>query len=394
MVRRIAAVTNFGELVEKYAKDPGTIPEWLLGLDSETAVFELVLDSGELIQDYSGLGPRFRDLKHTLAIIISGRAELFDLIPNHWGVLAYRPIRIFSRGDTFGEFELLDELHGLNSHKLHGDKKYYPRETWRIISGHQCLIPIREWRERHYFQEITGKDNLAMEKYPFFFDYSSKEYPHPAADSRDINKNSKNPFINNKTTVALIDIKTTALSKDIKLGLYETGWSRVQAYRKCINSFNLNNMLAFRSSLYYLLDNKYTNFKQTKLLRAPIADAMMDALNRPLRGEPCYKLDIASGLLYASDDFSGTFLFPIDLYNYVISLGLHHANEGRPLRNDNQITEVSSVFSLNSSGGLIAIIKDLIKNHLENSPDYPFSLGIEQYSGSTRPMLLLRYTRI
>lgn len=385
---------KFGDLINKYRDSPDTIPEWLRGLDREVNVCELNLSSSELIQDYSGPGPKLKHFQHTVGIIVSGRAELYELLPNHFDVLAYRPIRIFERGDTFGEFELLDGLHESNKVGQNAASNYGPRETWRIAAGYQCLIPTRKWQHKHYLEDIT--DGRMLERYPFFFDYKTNEYVHPAADAPQKKAEQQNSPRSEMTCVALLNLTNEHLkaNESIRLGLHELGWRRAQAYRKCVNSFNWNAMMAFRSEAERLVQRDFSEFLQKKLLVDPIADAVMDALNRPLRGEPCYMhLGGTENMLYASDDFSGTFYFPIDLHNYFVCLGLHHASKGR--RPDgNRYSELVKVFPGNGkqfSEDLIGLVKGLVSSFKSENGGYPFVVDAEIFQGATRQMLLLRY---
>jgi hypothetical protein len=403
---------DLGDLLDKYNNNDGIrIPEWIKLLENKRiAVNEISLNYGDLLQDSYGSTTRLDNCRHTLGVILSGRAELVDVIPTDFDVLAYRPIRIFEPGDIFGEFNLLDKFNGIK-------KVDYHFETWSLIAGRHCLIPCEEEEknekaaknkskdrssDKHrklYFEKIklVKNNNVIWGDYPYYKHYLSNEYIDIASEQCI----SEKSFVdldaekNEVTKIALLDVELSDIesNKDSAIELHKIGWQRVLDYRASVNSFNWNSLMAFRALVKRTAQK---NFTQNKVLLDSIADAIMDALNRPIRGEPCYHW-MNKKMLVASGNFNcDAFYFPIDLHNYFIASGLHHAFEGRrPAQSPkNDIIGLFSNKSLESTSSQIrGLIDAVIAIFLEKNKSYPYEVTSIKLKGASRGMLLLKFKK-
>ena len=151
------------------------------------------------------------------------------------------------------------------------------------------------------------------------------------------------------------------------------------------------------------------------------ADAIYDALNRPLRFEPTYmEKTIPLGEMYwASNDNQNEFFFPIDIHNYFINLGLkyeaeHFIHQKRP-DSRQKISEeerrhqarkektedleiiIDKAFpkklnsTSNTSQYFINLAQMALADYLKENPHYPFIVETKVEQGATRRMLLLHF---
>jgi hypothetical protein len=395
------------------------LPDWLLDIDEDIDVTILDFTHNQLIADNEGGTSRFFVPTATtetspLFVVISGRLELFDLVPND-EILAYRPIRVLTPGDMFGNFEILD--------KFYSGQDFNPilKETWFLAAGHYCIIPIiksgklkqnkkpgsRPLEQILGFRSIhaptASRGHLYRQEDHRFYPFVTRKYQHV---SLDIDENRR------AAQVACIQISQDYLRKSAKLfyGLLELSWKHAQAYRFSINSFNLQSLSVYRSEISMQRRNlqerekhRYSSDWPSKILPNIVVDALMDTLNRPIRLEPCYsfvetnELSLIESssysdkeLLIATPSFDSTpFYYPFDHYNHIISQRMNEVTTNMRLIHDVFTHREPKVKPDEKPkipvNGLkysvlyethIALVKSLIQKFSEMHPGYPYNVDL------------------
>ena len=272
-----------------------SLPVWVNELDFENNTVKSY-DFGQTI-------PR-EDCEGKLGVVIAGTVEVLDSIKcTQLGVIAHRPTRVFTKGDTFGEFELLEE----------SPKKDVIPEPYYLAAGRICFLVAKKINRKD-FESIYNCSGINFNIY--------KNYP-----------STKSYTSLPKTVISWISLKSiTAGQKNIPRGLLQSAYDKIITYKLSINSYNLHLLLEFRDKCVLRIMNLDKKVKQSSRILAPLLDAIFDTLNRPLRGAPMYQFGWPTELadlnlpvvgylgskdskdfLHATHSTIGIFYFPIDL---------------------------------------------------------------------------------
>ncbi len=275
-----------------------------------------------------------------LGLVVKGRAELYEIYMTRTAVgkddklvytnfPAYRPIRIMTEGELFGEFNILDKGYGFDGSSRSG-------ETWRIAAGYKSALITKKMSNIDMLMEgndtINGGAHHLLDKF--------------------ITVDTVVAFIENKGIIKRDHSgKVIIENRPLFQELLHYAWPRAKIYRDCINSFNYVNKLRFERKAEKIITTLLGKTKEhTKRLcdlgKAKIADfrplfveAIYDVCNRPLRREPMFVINnglpvdlndkefILTGLslsnIVVASDFDSyknmPFFFPVDLANYLIA---------------------------------------------------------------------------
>lgn len=243
-----------------------------------------------------------------IGIIVSGKAEIYEMyITNNFSV--YRPIRLMGVGDLLGDFSLLDYI------CCEKDKQSISRrgEKWKICAGFRSIL-------------ITQNSDLTH----FLQPHSSVREQHLVTDVA----------LKDQKAVTIVFFEANFINKSSPLlpQLFLYSWPRSKMYRDSLNSFNFSQLLKFRRQANQVADRMKTQGIDKKNAMQLFIDAVWDAYNRPIRGEPMF-VQASSEILGAAEDhfnkiglsldnvlvgkiidFScDEFWFPIDLNNCFIA---------------------------------------------------------------------------
>lgn len=202
-----------------------------------------------------------------IGFVLGGKAELCESYEFH-EMTAYRPIRLLSRGDLFGDFSFLDNRLGCNGITQRG-------ESWKIYAGARSVLIAQKAPSdnEHYFTE------------------NGVTKPHLILPG----------VIQQETRVLFID---GSLIEENNAGFVELllrhSWAKAKIYRDCLNSFNFNQLLLFKEKAYRLHEDLISRVKQggareyakavsKDAILDVFLDAVWDACNRPLRNEPLFE---------------------------------------------------------------------------------------------------------
>lgn len=304
---------TFSDVIESSSK---VRERWGSLIPNDTKCILAIYEQGEAITDAKLAYHEIeKDFPEPLGIIINGRAEIHEMCATDF--TAYRPIRILKEADLFGEFSILDKLHGF-------DGKGLPGETWKINAGFKSAIITKIMNDSEGL--IWGEGVVSF---------------HKLLDK----------IVDSKTVVAFIDSAQVVKDKSFSDKLHHYAWPRVKIYRDGINSFNYLRKLKFERDAMARIINLAGSAKATQkkydigkskvsTFRPLFVEAIYDACNRPLRGEPMfvkgndlpiksqYKNDLAGTGLEVSDILVAVekdsyktkdFWFPLDLANHMIA---------------------------------------------------------------------------
>lgn len=336
-------------------------------------------------------------------IVLEGRAELYEMFVAG-NFVSYRPIRIMTKGELFGDFSLLDKCQGIDGSSRSG-------ESWKICSGFKsCLVTqMVDKEDFHIFQ----KHNEDRER------LSENIYTHLMFDI----------VLQSRTIIAFFESSFVKRNEEFYYQLLDYSWPRAKIYRDCLNSFNYLKKLEFESHAMRIVNRllssrnkkrepKYTNkISKTKLLPIFI-EALFDTCNRPLRREPMFinnnsLLISKSGdtfktyglklnnIFFASNSYEDLeFWFPIDIANYMIasfttkSNRLQDANLVHELeRTLGGKREIKNTQKLNSRTFYKDLANKLLNELITISPDYPFNVECVEVQGIERRHLFLRFEK-
>ena len=128
---------------DKFSSIKGLSPDWLnqvISDETEVIIFEFEfgckitsINNGK--KKVHAALEAYRDFT---GIILSGEAELYTFSvyedrTEHKNTYAYRPIRLLTAKEVFGEFSILDKL-------LLPGKVSRPGENWELVAGRKCYL--------------------------------------------------------------------------------------------------------------------------------------------------------------------------------------------------------------------------------------------------------------
>jgi hypothetical protein len=373
-------------------------------------------------------------IEQPLGIILEGEAELYESSWFDRKVVAYRPIRLMEREDIFGDFALV------NTVLIPGRPSQLGGETWKLAAGKKCMLLLGGADPKKY------PDNFELWK---FF-------------KGEFNETTELGITELETTViAFVDLQELCRGTPLFIHLLETAWKRAQTYQLCVNSYNYQSFFSFRSKFLQLesLEAKaeqsraYAAREARALPRQPeeaapapkgstqkgqqnaqrksfapmFAEALFDAINRPIRGEPVFsnidpgvqgsskvylqqlvqKLKTSEKLkinepeiLVSSNDYDKDFFFPLDLTNYFISVyALTHDEFARS--NIPKLFGRRNSNHLNTTKGLVPSLRfyqKVIRSSLISKdmlPEgYPYTVHCVEKRVPLSYSLMLRFERI
>lgn len=412
-------------------------PSFLQDIPNDTQIIKITVPFGEVISisssnkkqgedegqnenetryPYHELIKKYLD-KGYIAIVINGVAELFDL-SSYNQTVAYRPIRLLNQSQIFGEFSLIDSLVFQNN--LAQTKSYNsrPGERWQLISGRRCYLLKERGRSSNFKKEL-GK--LCPTYVPGNDD--DDDGTPGNFDLFNVFRQFKNTM--QSTDIALINLHELIGNGDsaLRLKLLEIGWERVKIYRDCINSFNFSNLLEMKNLALKLAKNLTTprgtaipsTATKWETFVPAFTDALIDALNIPLRNEPVFQNftdnlldgvisqlakwgigDPQTAILSTSlNYYDSEFYIPLDMHNYLINLYVNGSYIGEDINTifGSKFTNGENRKQMNARDIYIKLANKIIKKFLFTNNTYPWEVQCVSMNGMCRPMLLLCFNK-
>lgn len=405
--------------------------------------YAVTADYGDEIGTHEGFtipgSDAYGRFKGYLGIIVSGQAELYEEsalfqpvkrgnteeeISDFQNIYhAYRPIRLLGPGSLVGDFSIVDNV-------LVGPGQSRPGETWKFSAGRKSFLVIGRVDEEHL--GLFDHDSYVGQRRPdhFFIKRNRSEKP--------------------KTKIAFFksDILFSEDHEFFKCLVFHA-WKRAVTYRTSFNSYNFASVLEFRRLVNKKADSllsdhtteqvrdengklvtlKYFDYDRgdvarTKLLNV-FSDALFDALNRPIRGEPvfarvptelsnnCVDSLTAIGLsdanvlsAYIAPNPVGNiaggvndFYYPIDIHNHLInsfcrmaSFAQQGASALGHSRDTDEARDAKLADGKHPPKRARYFYRDLaneaLAEYVKRSP-YPYAVKcVEEYSFNTRVLLL------
>lgn len=333
-----------------------------------------------------------------IGFVLSGKLEICETY-EFLGMTAYRPIRILSKGDLFGDFSFLDDELGCNSRTRRG-------ESWKIYSGARSVLitqKIDSHREYVITEGGTTKPHLIL---PQILQEGARVLFIDGAQLRGHG-------------VCLVE------------PLLRHSWARAKIYRDCLNSFNFNELLLFKEKAYRCHDDltsrlsggrkEYAAAISKEMLLDVFLDAIWDACNRPLRNEPLFgKPNISSEfnnlkdtgitldniyLASTSWEANSPLLFPVGSQNFMIGAYAKAVSEGpvnkrrKTIRNDVEKIFEKKNTQRSASGKpankfYLDLANELISSEiLPTYSQYPFDIECKEIQGVHSKMMILEFTK-
>lgn len=334
-----------------------------------------------------------------IGFVLSGRLEICESY-EFLEMTAYRPIRLLSPGDLFGDFSFLDAALGCNGTARRA-------ETWKIHSGaRSVLITQKIGRyEEHYITEAgTTKPHLIL--------------------PRILQEGAKVLFIDGE--------KLREHGACLVAPLLRHSWAKAKIYRDCLNSFNFNELLLFKERAYRFHEDltsrgrqgggrEYTRAISKDAILDVFLDAVWDACNRPLRNEPLFETPIISTdieklrvtgikpnniyLASTSWDTDNPLLFPVDSHNFLIGAYAKAASENPSrIRRDSIRKNIEKVFQkqikqrFSNEKPANVFYTDLANlliasEILPQYSDYPYNVECKEIQGTHSRMMILEFTK-
>jgi hypothetical protein len=372
----------------------------------DTDFYEITYTHGETIANQNG----FWELKNTLSIekiigiIVSGKAEIYETyIADKYKV--YRPVKLIRPGDILGNFSVIDNICSVQDSRSRG-------ERWTICAGFISILVTQKADSTHFKKKGTRyvpiEQHLITEKH-----------------------------ISEKTKIVFFDAAKITKESHIFFQVLLYSWSNSKMYRDCLNSFNFSDLLDFRQMAGLIADDLLDMKNEDK---KPIydkevgrtsfthffIDAVWDAYNRPIRGEPMFakvkdeqlgeaaaafkKINVShENILVATvlDSCCDEFWFPIDINNYLIAAN-YDFTEKKFLDQD-QVTHIQkklenalkSIKKTNQNNSSIKsarafyidfcakLLEFLAKFH----PQYPFDVKCADVDGLENNILMLHFKK-
>ena len=387
-------------------------PKCLQSLHDDTPVVLLPIPYGEVIWSYDGVASeRISKYKNHTGFVLSGVAELYD-ISKYDQIVAYRPIRLLTQSNIFGEFALLDDyVFNLTPENKVGSNGL-PRERWQLISGRRCYL---------LKQRIASNFRSKLYQLDPAHDDGNEDLDLPEEKGAYELFNLLKSFGDKmqQTEIALIDL-TQLIRKNttLRLDLFEYGWEQVKIYRDCLNSFNLSHILEVRNTAIKtakILAKKSSAATKWEAIVPLFSDAVFDALNSPLRNEPTFqnikqdhlpvevtqqleKWGIScpiSNILSTSLEHEGEFYIPLGVHNYLINLYLndsHIAEDINIVFGKNFVAPTKEKSLRNPREFYEVLANKLIAGFLTSHVNYPWKVTCISVDGINRPMLLMHFT--
>jgi len=181
----------------------------------------------------------------------------------------YRPIRVLSSGEMFGDFSILDSWLGCAGATRRG-------ETWGLFAGARSILIA---------QSVDPGDQADFKK------------TEPTVLSAHLALPKIFPKV--RTTLLILDGGDLAESSmELRFAFHQYSWPRAKIYRDCLNSFNFREFLFYKEAAYRTYDGlmkqkvgsvyKYARFSARREVLDVFLDALWDACNRPVRCEPLF----------------------------------------------------------------------------------------------------------
>jgi hypothetical protein len=295
--------------------------------------------------------------KHaTLGVVVSGVVEICDESRIESIYLAYQPIRVLESGGMFGDFQIVDRVLGVQMPA--------ERESLKLYAGRRSVIILQKPENINLFSATHNEE--------LFNDESEAELENIPAAHIFLRK----PYQKHVVQIAYLHLDESMLQPQslVFQEVLAQAWIKAATYRSGVNSYNLKSLFHFRDLVKQEWDklsrieesdgtqmplateesdgtavitasNKKTEKKFNTSRAAPrdlqsiFADAIFEALSRPMRGDslfahrrthlpnncwvslendakiaPCNVL--TSCYPKPSED---PFYYPIDLYNFEIN---------------------------------------------------------------------------
>ncbi len=398
---------KLGDLFDSYPDE--VIPRWLSPIGHDAIVWQVHVPFGELISNQSGMRSSLAG-KGNVGIILHGEVELFEL-SSFSDVVAYRPIRILGKGSIFGDFAVLDDYHDFEGPSRRG-------ERWTLVAGRRSMLVAQKLNGKG-MSACLGKTRVLKELETNLSAYGDG-----------VSKFEKAAFgcvqlatlieanIDCNATILLLNLSPANFKsdvfKDVRVGFHELGWKRAKTYRDAVNSFNWHELLEFRSHAVAETHGRSPGKIQSKTTLIPFADAIFDALNRPIRNEPCFQMGLPDWIssansvlvehnitpekvLCAVPDAKTEFYFPIDLHNYFFNCAMALETHGHREKVKKTEGALDAAFPRKGKDDATMhfrrLCDSLITTFKATNTEYPYTVTSTWFDGVTRNMLLLKFLR-